>query len=367
MLRQTTAVFALALLVGGGNLAAQRQGTFLTPGNDESTTRVGARGANFLEIGVGARAQALGGAFTSLASGASAMYWNPAGIASMDGVIAAFTSTRLFDDLDIDHSFAAVGIPFAGGGIGLSYIRLSSGDIPRTNEDFPAGDDPQFGSTFEWAGTAIGLHYGRRLTDRLQVGFSGKIITEGLDNASATWWGIDVGTIFNTGLYGITLGAVLANIGPSASIEGGLVNQRVTAREAFPVSLPIEFATVSYQLPTTFRFSVLTNLVGGADALLTPSGTHGFVLAVDLNDAVDTDLQTSIGAEYNFREIIFLRGGKKFVNEAKDDFRSFGDFLSFGGGIRLPVFGRTLMFDYAYTNMGELQNVQVFSFELGGN
>lgn len=81
MLRQTTAVFALALLVGGGNLAAQRQGTFLTPGNDESTTRVGARGANFLEIGVGARAQALGGAFTSLASGASAMYWNPAGIA----------------------------------------------------------------------------------------------------------------------------------------------------------------------------------------------------------------------------------------------------------------------------------------------
>ena len=205
------------------------------------------------------------------------------------------------------------------------------------------------------------------MTDRLQVGLSGRIITEGLDNASATWWGVDFGTIFNTGLYGITLGAVLANIGPRASIEGGAVEQRVTAREAFPFSLPIEFATVEYQLPTTFRFSVLTNLVGGADALLTPSGTHGFLLAFDLNDGVDTDIQTSIGAEYNFREIIFLRGGKQFVNEANDDFRSFGDFLSFGGGIRLPVLGRSLMFDYAYTNMGELQNVQVFSFELGGN
>ncbi|HEX9727605.1 MAG TPA: PorV/PorQ family protein [Gemmatimonadales bacterium] len=365
MLRQTTFV-ALALVVGAGELTAQRQGTFLTPGN-EPTTRVGARGANFLEIGVGARAQALGGAFTGLASGATAMYWNPAGIGSMDGLTAAFSRSALYDDLDITHNFAAVGIPFAGGGIGVSYIRLDSGDIPRTNEDFPAGDDPAFGSTFDWAGTAFGLHYGRRLTDRLQVGFSGKLVTEGLDNASATWWGIDVGTMFNTGLYGITLGAALANIGSSAAYEGGLIKQRVNTAEAFPVALPVRFSTVSYQLPTTFRFSFLSNWVGGADALFSPSGTHSFKVALDLNDAVDTDLQASAGAEYSFREFIFLRGGKRFVNEANDDFRSFSDFLSFGGGIRLPVLGRRFAFDYAYTNMGELQNVQMFSFELGGN
>jgi hypothetical protein len=341
-----------------------RTGTVLTPTN-EPTTRVATRGANFLEIGVGARAQALGGAFTGLAAGATAMYWNPAGIGSMEGFTAAFTYGALYDDLDITHNYAAAGIPFAGGGLGISYIRLDSGEIPRTNEDFPAGGDPQFGDTFSWAGTAIGLHYGRRLTDRLQVGFSGRVVTEGMNAASASWWGLDVGTIFSTGLYGITLGAALANIGPSAAIEGGLVDTRVTSDQAFPIDIPLSFATIKYQLPTTFRFSVVSDLVGAADALLTPNTTHNLRLAVDFNDGVDTDLQTSVGIEYNFRRFIFLRGGKRFVNERYDDFRSFSDFLSFGGGLRLPVLGRYLSFDYAYTNMGELQNVQLFSFELG--
>ncbi len=367
-MRRTLALIAMGLLVSGGELAAQRQGTFLLPTPDEGTTRVAARGANFLEIGVGARAAALGGAFTGLASGATAMYWNPAGIGSMDGFTAAFTRTALFDDLDITHDFAAAAIPFAGGAIGFSFISLSSGDIPRTDELFPAGNNPAFGGVFDWSSTAIGLHYGRRLTDRLQVGFSGRVISEGLDGATANWWGVDFGTIFNTGLYGITLGAVLANIGPSAAINGTLVQRRVETPEAFPTDAVVEFATVSYQLPTTFRFSVLTSLVGGADALLSPSGSSTLDLAVDLNDGVDTDLQTAVGLEYGFRNLVFLRGGKRFVNEARDeDFRGFSDFLSFGGGIRLPVFGRMLSFDYAYTDMGELQNVQVFSFELGGN
>jgi hypothetical protein len=366
MTNKPIAILAILMLVGGGRLAAQRQGTFLTPTN-EPTTRAGNRGANFLEIGVGARAQALSGAFTALASGASAMYWNPAGLGSMDGLVLAFSRADMYSDLGIKHNYAAAGLPFAGGGLGISYIRLDSGDIPRTDENFPAGGNPQFGANFTWAGTAVGLHYGRRLTDRLQVGFSGRVVTEGLDGASAHWWGVDIGTLFNTGLYGLTLGATLANVGPSARIEGALIQTRVTAADAFSVALPLRFLTTSYQLPTTFRFSVMSNLVGGADALLSASGTQSFKVALDFNDATDTDLQTAVGLEYSFRDLIFLRGGKRWVNEKNSDFRSFGHYLSFGGGLRIPVLGRALSFDYAYTNMGELQNVQIFSFELGGH
>ena len=39
--------------------------------------------AAFLEIGVGARALAMGGAFCSLANDGTAFYWNPAGLAFM--------------------------------------------------------------------------------------------------------------------------------------------------------------------------------------------------------------------------------------------------------------------------------------------
>lgn len=364
-MRRIVAVVALALL-GAGELTAQTQGEFLTPQADEGTTRVGARGANFLEIGIGARALGLGGAYTGLASGATAMYWNPAGIGATEGLTAAYSYSPLYGDLDITHHFAAVAIPLFGGGAGVSVIQLSSGDIPRTDEAYPGGDNPAYGGTFTYSGSAIGLHYGRRLTDRLQVGFSGKMIQEGLTDAKASWWALDFGTLFNTGLYGVTLGAALQNIGNSASMTGALTKTRIETTEAFPFDVPVNFAIESYQLPMTFRFAVVSDLVGTADALFAPGSSVGMKLALDMNDGVDTDLQSMLGLEVNIRDLAYLRGGKRWVNERNDEeFRSFSHGLSFGGGLHLPLLGRVLSFDYAYTSMGELQNVQVFSFELG--
>jgi hypothetical protein len=357
----------LAALLLPGVLSAQRTGTFLEPLPDEGTTRVAQRGANFLAIGVGARARAMGDAFTGLASGATATYWNPAGLGGVERFTASFTHQSLYGDLGINHEFAAVVIPAFGGGLAASYIRLDSGDIPRTDEANPGGGDLAGGEFFSFTAQAMGLHFGRRLTDRLQVGFTGRVISEGISQATITWWSLDVGTMFNTGLYGIRLGAALANAGPRARYEGGLVTARVATDQAFPFGLPIRYKTTEYTIPTTFRFSVVSDVMGGADALFAPGGKHDLTIATEFNDAVDTDVQLSVGGEYSYNQIVFLRAGKKFVNEARDDFRSFGHALSFGGGFRLPVLGSWLALDYAYTNMGELQNVHAFSFELGGS
>lgn len=368
MRRFTTLV--AALLLAPGLLSAQRTGTFLQPQVDEGTTRVAQRGANFLEIGVGARARALGDAYSGLATDASATYWNPAGLGSIERVTAAFTYTALYDDLDIVHNFAAVVLPVFGGGLGLSYIRLDSGDIPRTDEGNPGGQSTgAAGSVFSWSSSAIGLHYGRRLTDRLQLGGTARVISEGINQATIGWWSVDVGTMFNTGLYGITLGAVLANVGPHARFEGGLITSRVTTDQAFPVALPVRLKTTEITLPTTFRFAVVSDLMGGPDALFAPGGKHDLRMAGELNDATDTDLQFSVAMEYSFARTVFLRAGKKFVNERQgpESFRSFSHALGLGGGFRVPLLGSSLTVDYAYTNMGELQNVHAFSFELGGS
>jgi hypothetical protein len=365
MQRPLTIVAALTLLPG---LAwAQRTGTFIEPQTTDATTRVAQRGANFLEIGVGARARALGDAFTGLASGITATYWNPAGLGSTERFSIGYTYSPLYGDLDINHQFAAVALPLFGGALGASYIRLDSGDIPRTDEVNPGGGNATTGDTFNFIAQAMGVHYGRRLTDRLQVGASARYVTEGISQASIGWWSLDFGTMFSTGLYGITLGAAIQNIGPSARYEGGQITRRITSDQETPFSLPVRYKTTPYTLPTTFRFSVVSSLVGGPDGLFSQGGKSDFKLALDLNDAVDTDIQLSVGGEYSFNRIIFLRVGKKFVNEAYDnDFRSFSHALSFGGGFRLPVFGSWMAFDYAYSNMGELQNVHAFSFELGG-
>lgn len=364
MHRHTTLLAALLLLPG--LLSAQRTGTFIEPQPTDGTSRVAQRGANFLEIGVGARARAMGDAYTGLASGASATFWNPAGLGSLEQFTVAFTYSDLYGDLGITHQFGSVALPLFGGAAAISYIGLSSGDIPRTDESNPGGGNRAAGETFTFSSKAIGLHYGRRLTDRLQIGFTGRVINEGISQATIGWWGLDFGTIFNTGLYGITLGATLANVGPTSRYEGGQITTRVTTDQAFPFSIPLRYKTTAYTLPTTFRFAVVSSLVGGPDALFAPGGRSDLRIAFELNDAVDTDIQMSVGGEYSFNRLVFLRVGKKFVNEAySNDFRSFSHALSFGGGIRLPMLGSRLSFDYAYTNMGELQTVHAFSFELG--
>lgn len=365
MLRKTFATVVAAGLALTSLAAAQSQGTFLTPSPDEPTTRIGTRGANFLEIGVGARGQAMGMALAGLAQGATAMYWNPAGISTTETITAAFSRSELYQDLGITHTFGAVALPLLGGALGISYIRLDSGEMPRTTEDRPDNPGRQFGESFTFAGTAVGLSYGRRLTDRLSVGGTAKSITEGMAGANADWWAVDLGTQFTTGLYGITIGAALTNIGSQARYEGPVIERFVTANEAFDVDLPLSLATVRHALPTAFHFSVVSSLAGTPDALFGASSAHRLTAVMELNDGVDTDIMTTLAAEYNFRNIAFLRVGKRYVNERETDFRSGSFGFSWGGGVKVPFLGRHISVDYAHTNMGELDNIQTWTFEIG--
>jgi hypothetical protein len=357
----------VALATVTGQAVAQTEGTSLAPSPTEPASRVGTRGANFLLIGVGARGQAMAGAYTGLATGATAMYWNPAGLGGTTGLDMAFSHTDLYQGLGITHTFAGLVMPFAGGGLGLSYTQFDSGDIPRTTEDRPDGGDPFAGAVFSWQSTAVGLHFGRLLTDRLAVGVGAKVITEGMNDASSHWWALDVGTQFNTGLYGLQIAAALTNIGPAAAAEGTLIERRINNTNVFPIAIPVQFKTTPAALPTAFHFSVISQMLGTSDALLSATPGQSLRTVVEFSDGVDTDLQIALAGEYSYHNTLFLRAGKRWYNQARTEFQTGSHGLSVGGGLRLPVLGRHLTFDYAYTSFTDLGNVQVFSFELGGN
>jgi hypothetical protein len=360
------ALAAAALLVSAAGPAAA-QGNFggLIPDENSTPTRQGTRGANFLEIGVDARGNAMAGAVVSWTDSPSALYWNPSGVANIETFSVEATRQNLYADLDISHNFAGIAMPAFGGVFGAHIITLNSGDIERTTPAFPEGGDPQFGSTFTWTSTAVGLSYGRRLTDRLSLGATGKVVTEGLTDARTTWGAVDVGTQFNTGIYGITLGAAVLNVGPASEARGTAVRRQVDTDEFLNRRTEIQFATESTELPTLFRFSVGMDLLGRAGSVLSTDPRHKLLAEAAFNDAIDTDLQFAGGLEYSFNNFVFLRGGKRFFNDdrATGERGLYG--LSGGLGLRVPFAGRALKFDYAYTSLGDLENVQVFTLGFG--
>lgn len=73
MLRKSIALTVVGLVIASSGAWAQNVGEGLVLGAGQSATRVGTRGANWLEFPVGARAQALGWGGTALISGAQAL------------------------------------------------------------------------------------------------------------------------------------------------------------------------------------------------------------------------------------------------------------------------------------------------------
>ncbi len=364
-------LLTLALAATAKTLEAQET---LTPTPEQIVTRIGTRGATFLSLGVGARGQALGGAYGAAVDDVTSLYWNSAAMSRIDGFSAGMTTARLFADLGIQHTFVGVVMPFGFSRIGVSVNTLDSGEMPWQNELWPnagyGGEQDPTAASFSWTGTAIGLHFAQPITDRLTVGLAAKAIEEGITNATASYVGVDMSAVFRTGLYGVTLGASLTNLGTSGRFEGRLLDNRVNTSNAesqiagFIRIMEVSAATDALELPTSFRFSVMADLIGGADAILSPNADQSLRLMADINDPVDAPQEASLGLEYGFRGLAFVRAGKRFANEDQID-HGFMHAAAAGGGVRLPV-GElgTLTVDYAYTSMEQLENVQIFSFQL---
>jgi hypothetical protein len=362
--RLVAAAFAL---LWGAPLAAQ--GTIIVPEATDRTSRVGTRGANFLEIGVGARSTAMGSSVVSMSEGPEAMFWNPAGIVVRGEMSALVSYMQLYGSSSgITNTAAALTMPLGQGAIGLAFTQFTSGSIDRTTEVAPDGDDPAFPGQFQYTGSALAVQYARNITDRLSASGGLRLVQEGIDFAQNRYFGFDLATRFRTGLYGLSVAAAITNIGPSNRFTGSGIERRVSApREngfATGGSIPIQFATRQVQLPTGFRVGLQSSLIGDAEAMFGANKKHTLVGELDFFDAIDTDVQPSLGFEYGYKANYFLRAGKRWFNEQHAPWK-FADGLSFGGGVKIPVLGRKLTLDYAYTTMGELQNNQVLSFEIG--
>jgi len=341
LFRHSTTIVLMLLLVGLISTQVRAQGV----------TKVGTSSAAFLRIPVGSKGASMGSAFVSIADDASAMFWNPGGIARLQ-------KKSLFVDHSpwlpgLDFNYFALALPFEEiGTVGFNVTALTSEEMILTTMDQPMGT----GETFTAASLAVGVAYARNLTNTFSIGANFKYISEKILNSNATGFAIDIGTLYTTPFDGIRLGVSISNFGNSMRIDGEDLNVRVdvaTNQKGDNQSIVGRFKTDTFDSPLVMRVGL------SWEALKT--GQNRLTVAVDGLNPNDNSQSVNVGGELAlFKELLVLRGGFNdlFLEDREKGF-------TFGGGVNLGVQGGVgFSGNYAYQDFEHLGGISRFSIAL---
>jgi hypothetical protein len=313
-------------------------------------TKVGTTAAGFLSIDIGAQAISMGGAYVAVAEDATAMYWNPSGIARIENFTSSFHHTKWLADVSINYMGVVLPVRSVGS-FGVNIKSLTMDDMERTTIDNPDGT----GEMFSAGSYAIGICYARNLTDRFAIGFNVKYIREQIYHSTASSVAFDVGTLFNTQFNGLKIGMSIANYGPKIQMQG---KDMLTQVDIDPLvagnneNMNAYLKTDGFDLPLLFRVGVAMDVLKGR-------GNSNLLLAIDALHPNNDVESINIGAEYAFNDMFFLRSGYNtmFAQDSESG-------LAFGGGLAFKFRNSSLIFDYAYQDFGILNSVQIFTIGL---
>jgi len=278
----------------------------------------GTTGFQFLKIDVGARGNSMGGAYSSVSKSAEAIFWNPAGIAYVEGKDFFICYTGWL--CGMTHNAASVGLNFPSFGVlEISFLSLRLADFEETTVEKPDGTGRIVGAGVY----AIGLGYAKRYTDKFSLGANVKFVAENLDGEFASSFLFDVGTLYY--IYeDIRMATLISNIGGDA----------VYFYDAF-------------RPPITFKLGIADDIDLRNNLNLT--------LSAEWHHPTDARERLNTGIELRFMDRISLRGGYKFLSDSENFTVGMGLLTSFGS-----LRGRL---DYSYNNfqysLGSVQRMSL--------
>lgn len=176
----------------------------------------------FLQLGVGARSLALGGAGVAISTDATAGYWNPAGLNALQFPMAAAMHESRFSGT-VQYDYGAVAVPLGPSSTAaLSILHLGISDIKDTrsalvdiNKNGKLDQDEyldynkvsSFGN-FDWVAL---LSFAKQLDGRWSYGANAKLIYRKLDpETSGTGLGFDLAARYSDSL--LSVGATAQDI-----------------------------------------------------------------------------------------------------------------------------------------------------------
>ena len=263
----------------------------------------------FLALGAGARAVALGGAYTAIVDDATAGYWNSAALATIGERQVHAMHAQRFSGM-VEHSFLAVAVPSRRlDGIALSIMRVGVGNIKFTrlpNPNRPPGENnrPLVSSVETSSDYAVYLSGGQRLGSRLSVGGSAKLLYRTVGGFNAYGLGLDLalrydlaaGFRFALNLRDATTTPVFWSTDTSDSIRPSVVSGLAYVRRLGPGTATASFGSrmggdatdESGADPLNFGFEYVRGKIALRSGL--EEGRQAFGLGLAPHDRLELDL-----------------------------------------------------------------------------
>ncbi len=319
-------------------------------GSSSTLSKVGTNVAQFLRIEPSARAVGMGGAFIAVANDISSMMSNPAGLARSNSHEVMFSHVNWL--VETNYDFIAVGLNlYEYGSVGLMVSTFGSGDMHVRTIEEPDGT----GELFDTRDFMVGLCYSRNLTESFSIGGSVKYINQRIWHMSASSIAIDIGTLFDTPIWGISLGASIFNYGPKMRLDGRDI--KFAHDPDYTNSGNVEFVNAQYEMD---EYDIPLLFQVGLAKKIDISESNTIVVAVDALHPNDNFESVNTGIEYSWKEMVFLRGGYKslFLVDSEQG-------LTVGLGLKVRIAGTVMLkADYAYADFGRLENAQRFTFSV---
>jgi hypothetical protein len=292
------------------------------------SSNAGTSAAQFLKLGAGSRAGAMGEAYSAVADDIYSVYYNPAGLTHMTKSAMAASHTELFQD--INYEFAAFAYPMGREEdhskhvIAGSIYTLSVTGIERRSGD---SNDPV--GSFNAGDYAYNISYGRYMNKQLRLGATGKLISQSIDSYAGTAFAFDGGLLYE----------------PRPSMERKLKLSLVVRN----VGSPQSFAGESDPLPLA--------VVGGVGYEVLPKT---MILDLDVTKYRDTDAIIGFGTEYR-RAIDENIGGalRLGFNTHRTDNEGLTE-VTAGAGLRF----HRASFDFSWVPFGELGNTFRYTLQI---
>ena len=278
-------------------------------------------GFNFLRTHVSARASAMAGAFVAIPGDVHAIYFNPAGLATVNNRVAS--ATYLNHVLDFQSGFVGYAQPFKNYcvmGVGINYMDYGTFDETDNNGEKYG----TFGASSFVISTAIGKEFFRGAS----AGIGFKYIRSEIERYTAQAYAVDVGLFYAVPFTeDLNVALTVSNIGQSTSAF-------IETKEDVPLKYAAGFSKKLAHLP--------------------------LLLNVLVYKYVDFDFQFALGGEFTLSPGLFLRLG---YNSIGRDQRVEGDLDQVAGAsVGFGYQWKQFSLDYSLSSMGEIGSLNRLTF-----